>query len=71
MVSVYRNQVVESRPFTFETEASDLSWAPGNFPETVETDLGNKMTLVRVKLNSAGATYEQTAGCVKVIVWND
>lgn len=66
-----RKMVSETSPSVYGTDAAELGFAPGSWPEVMETNLGNKLPLYITKLNSAGATYEQDCGSVKVIVWND
>ncbi len=61
----------EHSQFNFCAEASSLGWAPGFFPEIVETDLGNGRMLFRKSLDSGSAVYEQNVGCIKLTVFND
>lgn len=57
--------------FNYVAKASSLGWAPGFFPEVLETSLGNGRMLHRTSLDSGGAAYEQNVGCIKVTVLND
>jgi hypothetical protein len=55
----------------FSTDASELGWAPGYFPKSVETDLGNHRNLILIDLDENRARYAQDAGCIEVKVYND
>ena len=57
----------------FATDASDLGWAPGFFPLEVNTDLGNKQPLILDPISSTPRkkVYNQTAGCISLLVFND
>lgn len=67
----------EFRPHWFSTDASDLGLRPGQWPEFIRTELGNKHTLVRwtKKLDEEGellwVTYRQSVGCVLLRIYND
>lgn len=71
MDRINRAQVMEHTTHHFTTEASDLGWPPGHWPDRVETDLGNGQSLVLKQINSEQALYEQVAGCIEVTVYND
>lgn len=57
--------------FEYTADASMLGWAPGFFPTELETNLGNKLNLVRESLDCDSAVYKQIAGCVSLRVFND
>jgi hypothetical protein len=64
-------QVHEDQLHQFTAEASELGWPPGSWPRTVDTEIGNGLSLVLVDLTDAGATYRQSLGCITLTVWND
>jgi hypothetical protein len=71
-VKVTRDQVTETETFRFVTEASTIGLPPGNFPRTLETDLGNGQPLVRQDGGmERGVRYRQLLGCISVIIFND
>ena len=57
--------------FEYTADASSLGWAPGFFPEYLETNLGNKMNFVREHLDCMSAVYTQLGGCISLRVFND
>lgn len=57
--------------FNYTAEASQLGWAPGFFPEVLETSLGNKLHFVRQSLTAEKAEYVQAGGCISLTVYND
>lgn len=58
-------------------EASELGLAPGSWPETLATDIGNKMPLIRIskKVDAEGdllyVRYLQSNGIILVKIFND
>lgn len=73
MTTVLASQVTEVQAHHFMAEASELGWKPGFLPYYVQTDLGNGLELVLAEVNyEAGYfTYDQSAGCVTLRVFND
>lgn len=65
------NDVMEVEAHHFITKASNLGWAPGYFPEQVDTELGNGLPFFRTSLSSECAKYRQQAGCIYLTVYND
>lgn len=70
--------VMPSGIHEFSAEASSLQLRPGQWPESIETELGNGMPFMRStkKLSADGSDllyvrYMQGNGCVSLIVWND
>lgn len=61
----------------FVSFASDIGLRAGQWPEKLETTLGNKQPFVRVrkKLDTEGdlqyVVYEQALGCCSLRVYND
>lgn len=53
------------------TEASTLQLKPGEWSETLTTDLGNKQPFLLMSLNEERAKYIQSYGCLILIVFND
>jgi predicted metalloenzyme YecM len=68
---VKREQVREHECHAFSAEASQLGWPPGEFPNLLETDLGNGRRMVLTSLTEQVATYHQQFGCITLSVWND
>lgn len=74
-----QNQIVnkdalrEVEIHTFDAEASEIGWRPGYFPRmfAVKPEIGNGLEFVMRATDSGAATYEQVAGCVRIVVWND
>lgn len=75
--SVGYNQVTETEPHKFVSEASDLNFPVGHWPRELTTEIGNKQNFVAVskKLDADGdiiyVRYEQMLGCVSLKVFND
>lgn len=73
-MKVSRNQVIEHEAHRFSVDASELGLCPGEWPDKMETDLGNGQPLV-LRTNphacGAGCVYTQQFGCIEVTVWND
>jgi len=58
--------------FKFSVEASELGLAPGVWPETIETSMGNKQPLRYAYTDANGErVYTQPFGCINVTVIND
>lgn len=56
--------------------ASDIGIAPGHFPNTIDTNLGNGLQFVAVghdveKDELLSVSYKQGLGCVTLLVFND
>ena len=54
--------------------ASDLGLRPGEWPEQIDTNLGNGQPLIlrdEPRGEGAGCVYTQQFGCIQVTVWND
>lgn len=64
-------QSTEVCDFGYTAEASELGWAPGFFPNELETNLGNGQRLLRISLDPCKAVYQQVAGCATLTVYND
>lgn len=67
------HQPTEFELHRFCVEASDLGITPGNFPQRIETDLGNGQPFLFVRVQDDGFTYvyAQQFGCVFLHVFND
>lgn len=77
MKTITRNDLTERDPHRFVAFASDLGLAPGHWPDTMMTSIGNGRPLGKtfVAANRDGEVeyvrYDQWAGCVSVQVFND
>lgn len=66
----------ELEPHRFAAFASDVGLAPGQWPERLETTLGNKLPLLRrtkrvdVDGDVMYVRYEQANGCVELKIFN-
>jgi hypothetical protein len=69
--------VTESEVHTFTAEASSLGLPPGEWPVSLETEIGNRQPFIRTsrKIDADGdtmwVTYRQALGCVTLRVFND
>lgn len=65
--------VLETETHKFIVDASVLGLAPGHWPKTLETDLGNGLPFKRVRAlpDDAGVLYCQEFGCIQLTVLND
>lgn len=66
----------ETSPHQFVTEASTLNLAPGNFPRTLKTNLGNGQPFVYSSREEhdgdlVAVLYRQDLGCLTLRVLND
>ena len=64
----------EFKVHEFCVDASEIGLPPGTWPETLETDLGNKLNFMRTsgrRLPCGGARYMQVCGCITLDVFND
>ena len=66
----------EYAPHRFCVEASTLGLAPGQWPASLQTSLGNKQPLLRGRPITHGGefggyNYEQSCGCIDLNVFND
>ena len=52
-------------------EASELRWAPGEWPRRLTTALGNGLDLILQNLTEDGGFYKQEAGIYTLTVYND
>lgn len=55
----------------YSSFASDLRLAPGTFPLTLPTPMGNGLDFMLIKQTADKAVYRQLAGCIELIVFND
>jgi hypothetical protein len=55
----------------FAVEASSLGLAPGEWPERLETDLGNGQPFRRISFLPTGGFYRQEHGCIELHLLND
>ena len=66
---------VEGDPHHFSGEASSLGLPPGEWPEKLETTVGNLQPLVRVRYNCGEelqyVVYDQALGCISLKIFND
>ena len=71
------SQVTEFQPFEYTTEASTIGLRPGDWPVTLETTMGNGLSLLLWSqvFSPSGelshVTYRQANGRVSLTVWND
>jgi hypothetical protein len=69
---VSRTQVFASSIHKFSAEASELGFAPGQWPKLMNTDIGNGQVFALAGFDEDGtAHYRQSAGCVSLVVFND
>jgi hypothetical protein len=72
-----KTQVTAVDQHRFIIEASDIGLRPGLFPEELDTDLGNRQQLYKVRHlidednEFLGVVYKQRFGTVEVHVLND
>lgn len=77
MSNLIRHQdVTEFEPHRFCAEAREIGLRPGEWPEILPTEIGNKLPFLRrTKRVRDGdllwVTYEQANGCVSLRVFND
>lgn len=71
-MKVSRAQVREFSIFEFFAEASELGFAVGVAPGSLETDLGNGLALVLQRVDNHGnLVYRQQSGCINLTIFND
>jgi hypothetical protein len=68
--------VCEYELHKFCTEASSLGLKPGEWPNSFDTEMGNKQPFIRQqaimhKGEFAGVAYRQQLGCITLHVLND
>ncbi len=68
---ISRDQVSEYTAHSFSADASELRWAPGFFPESIKTNIGNGMVFIRESFDGFAMKYTQVCGCVTLTVYND
>jgi hypothetical protein len=69
---VSHTQVFAQRMFNYCADASELGFAPGQWPGLLATDIGNGNGFAFAGLDEEGtAHYHQIAGCVSLTVFND
>ena len=73
---IRRNQVHEYKVHHFMASASDLGMAPGEWPETIQTDIGNGQPFLRVAEDVRDEDlvcmiYRQFLGCIDLRILND
>jgi hypothetical protein len=71
MTKVSRDQVTEAELHSFVADASELRWAPGEYPTLIETDLGNGLAMIVTAVTKDYAKYYQSNGCITLTVFND
>jgi hypothetical protein len=76
MANIKRDQVLEIKVHTFVTEASTIGLRPGEWPERIDTELGNGQPLLRGQPDLEdgeirGVRYRQAHGCIAVLIVND
>lgn len=68
----YENKPTEFETFRFCIDASELGIAPGAWPRTIATDIGNGQPFVFVRAKGEEAViYRQQLGCIELHVIND
>jgi hypothetical protein len=60
----------------FSCEASDLGWKPGEWPRTIDTNLGNGMVFIAQRREVRDGDllwvdYLQGNGCIWLRIYND
>lgn len=66
----------EHQPHTFYGEGSSLEQTRVNWPQEIETSIGNRMPLLRIskKMNGdelAYVRYKQSFGIINLVIYND
>lgn len=69
-------QISEHAPHKYVSEASDLGFAPGNWPRSIDTDLGNGLAFWLEYSHVEDGDlqwrlYRQVGGCIELKVFND
>ena len=75
-IFVKQAQVVGVGPFSFIAPASSIGLKTGEWPCNIETEIGNKLPLVRGKEKISegkivAVHYRQKRGCLRVEITND
>lgn len=75
MILTFAN-VKERKPYHFVAEASSLGFPPGEWPDKIESTIGNGLPFVLVREaryegELAYVEYAQIAGCITLKVFND
>jgi len=77
-VKITSSQVTKTDVHGFAADASELGLAPGEWPTSLPTDLGNGLNFIRSRplfrrtLEEAqGVIYQQDGGCISLTVFND
>ncbi len=70
------DDLTEESPHTFTGEASTLGFKPGEWPNSLTTDMGNGHNFERIRATIVGGecvsvTYRQLFGCLWLTVLND
>jgi hypothetical protein len=68
---ITKSMVTETELHTFVTEASDLGWPPGEWPNKVETDMGNGRPFLLWSATQDYRLYRQSNGIIVLRVLND
>lgn len=72
MPQVNSNESTEVAPHRFVTEASTLRLAPGDWPTSLTTNMGNGQPfIIRTRRTDGSAVYHQRFGCLSLHVLND
>lgn len=76
MITITHENAHEQEVHRFVAFASDLGLRPGQFPETLPTDLGNRQPFLRGKVATrdgdvVAVGYEQLLGCITLSLLND
>jgi hypothetical protein len=77
MMIIDQHVTQTGQQFSYCTEASTIGLHPGEWPERLETTLGNWQAFVRdhEERNAAGeleaVVYKQALGCITLVVFND
>jgi len=74
-MKINRNEVFEFKTHQFMTEASTIGLPPGEFPDSIETDMGNGMPFVKSRTDGMddiwSVFYLQELGCIGLQIVND
>jgi hypothetical protein len=73
---IYYKDVTEEEVHLFTVEASSLGLRAGEWPQKIETEIGNRRPFIRTskKVGDEGllwVTYRQDLGCVVLRIFND
>lgn len=61
----------EDEAYCYSADASDLRLAPGNWPCSLPTNIGNGLDFIKTSVGDGFVRYDQAGGCVSLVIFND